>query len=194
MPGGGAAAREAEGLIAKAVKVWARDAESVGGRALAHSAEGGAGRAAGRDVSRDVGRVFDGAHPGPLGTHGAANTFTDGRYFAGELEHDTMLYRAGDAQAVRGESHLGQYWTDTPPESVGAVRRDMAVMETWPSGDTSPLNTGYAVMMPQGTRYYYGEVASQGGRYTGGGMQYHVQQPWNMYPRPRKLYEYPLPP
>jgi len=198
--GGGGAAREgervAEGIIAKAAKDWMRDAESVGGRALADSAEDG-GRAAVRDTTTDVGKVFDNDHVGPLGTGNPANTFTDNRYFVGELEHDQVFFRAGDSAAARGDPALGQFWTSTAPESVSSVREDLAVLPEWPGGTSSPLNTGYAVTMPKGTRYYYGEVgpqAYQGVDLPGGGMQYYIEKPWDLYPPPRKLYEYPLPP
>lgn len=201
MAGGEAEARiaekAAEGLIAKAAKSSLRDAESV----AEHAAED-----AGRDVTKDlspelrdaVGKTFDEAHPGPLSTD-VAKTFKDSKYTVGVTDETRTFYRAGDSGATKGSPHLGQFWTDTPPESVEAVRRDLAVKEVWTDEHgtvtgKSPLNTGYEVQFPPGTVYYYGEVASQGGKYLGGGMQYVIERPWEIHPEPPKVSEWPLKP
>jgi hypothetical protein len=205
MAGGGAEAKAvgkaAEGVVAKAVGASVRDAEKVVARDAARGAEKQVGRDVERGLAPEVrdtlGRTFDNAHPGPL-TPGEAGTFTDGRYTVGVTHDAQNFYRAGDATAPH-DPHLGQYFTDTPPESVEAVRRESAVKEVWTDADgkvtgRSPLNTGYEVQFPPGTVYYYGEVASQGGRYTGGGMQYYIRRPWEMDPKPPKISEWPLKP
>lgn len=205
MPGGEAAARAgehaAEGIIAKAAKSSLRDAESVAER-TAMSATSDVTRDVTKDLSpelRDaIGKTFDEAHPGPL-SEDLAKTFKGGRYTVGVTDQARGFYRAGDAGATRGAPHLGQFWTDAPPESVTTVRRDLAVKEEWTDAagnvtGRSPLNTGYKVEFPPGTVYYYGEVASQGGKYVGGGMQYVIREPWTIRPQPPKISEWPLKP
>ena len=145
-----------------------------------------------------LGRTFDNEHPGAAEPERGRARSPDGRYTVGRTEETRTFYRAGDQAAPR-DPHLGQYWTDTRPESVEAVRRDSAVKEVWTDSEgnvtgRSPLNTGYAAEFPPGTTYYYGEVASQGGKYTGGGMQYYIRRPWEMNPKPPKVSEWPLKP
>jgi hypothetical protein len=199
--GGKAVERAAEGVIAKALKDSVRDAEEVVARDAAKDSAKAAGRDAGKDTAQDldsvIGRTFDNEHPGPL-SPGEAGTFTDGRYTVGRTEETRRFYRAGDQNAPQ-DPHLGQYWTDTRPESVEAVRRESAVKEEWTDAEgnvtgRSPLNTGYAAEFPPGTTYYYGEVASQGGKYTAGGMQYYIRRPWELVPKPPKVSEWPLKP
>lgn len=189
MAGGKAEARVAEkaveGVVAKVVKGSVRDAEKVGVK------DGG------RDLARDVGKTFDNAHPGPL-SPGKASTFADGRYEVGVTKDARTFYRAGDSGAAH-DPHLGQYFTDKPPSSVEQVRRESAVKEVWTDEHgkvtgRSPLNTGYGVEFPPGTVYYYGKVADQGGKYVGGGMQYYIETPWLMDPKPPKVSEWPLKP
>ena len=158
MAGSRAVEEAAEGVIAKALKGSVRDAEDIVARDAAKDTTGAATRDAGshsaRDLDQLVGRTFDNEHPGPL-SPSEAGTFTDGRYTVGRTEQTRTFYRAGDQGAPRNP-HLGQYWTDTRPESVEAVRRESAVKEVWTdSGGNvtgrSPLNTGYAAEFPPGT-------------------------------------------
>lgn len=197
MVGGEAAARvgeeAAEGIIAKAAKNSLRDAESV-----AEHATEDVTKKLSPELREAVGKTFDEAHPGPL-SEDMAKTFKDSKYTVGVTDETRTFYRAGDAGATRGSPHLGQFWTDEAPESVEAVRRDLAVKEEWTDAagnvtGRSPLNTGYQVEFPPGTVYYYGEVASQGGKYVGGGMQYVIEKPWTIHPEPPKISDWPLKP
>lgn len=205
MVGGGAAARGGEeiarGLIAKAAKSALRDAEraevKVGARDVLGKSAKEFDESLTKDLSASVrdglGKTFDDAHPGPLRPD-QASTFKDGKYTVGMTDETRRFMRAGDAQATNGNPHLGQFWSDTRPQSVETVRRDMAVLPEWPGGGKSPLNTGYDVAFPPGTVFYYGEVADQGGKYVGGGMQYLIQAPWMSEPKPLLLDSWPLKP
>jgi hypothetical protein len=144
------------------------------------------------ELRDSVGHTYDNAHPGPLTEY--ADTFTDGRYTVGVTTEPRRFMRAGDAGATRGDPALGQFHTDTPPESVSQVRHDLAVLPEWPNGAKSPLNTGFDVEYPAGTVFYYGEVGPQGPGYPGGGMQYLIKTPWDIRPLPVEQSRWPLKP
>ena len=112
--------------------------------------------------------------PGPLDP-GIAGTFAGGQYSVVELGQDTTLYRAGTA-----DRPLGQFFDVTPPDGVLQTRIDKAVLPVWPGGATSPIDTSFAVSIPQGTTVYVGEVGSQGGFYVGGTPQIVVLKPWTI--------------
>jgi len=196
---GKAVGKVAEGVIAKALKDSVRDAEQVakvGARDMLGKTAKDYSEKLTKPLSAELrdslGKTFDDSMKGPL-DEGMASTFKDGRYTVGMTDEPRRFMRAGDAEAAR-TPHLGQFWTDTPPESVDAVRRDLAVLPEWPGGGKSPLNTGYDVEFPAGTVFYYGEVASQGGKYVGGGMQYLIRTPWMIKPEPALRTHWPLKP
>lgn len=204
MTGGKAFGHAAEGVIAKAVRPLARVAKGPG---AAGAAKVGARDMLGKDAShfaddltrplsaevRDaLGKTFDDTAPGPL-DRGLASTFTDGRYTVAMTDEPRRFFRAGTETSSR-DPHLGQFWSDQPPASVAEVRRDYAVREEWPDGGRSPLDTGYDVEFEPGTVVYYGEVAPQGPGYPGGAMQYLIQKPWDLRPKPAPVDHWPLRP
>ncbi|MCF2872993.1 DUF637 domain-containing protein, partial [Octadecabacter sp. G9-8] len=111
-------------------------------------------------------------NPGPL-DDGLAGTFSGGRYTEVVLDQDIILNRAGTR-----DTPLGQFFTQSAPDSVISTRIDSAVLPEWPGGSTSPLDTAFEVRIPAGTKVYVGEVSSQGGFYVGGTQQIVVPKPW----------------
>jgi len=127
----------------------------------------------GAELGKTLGR-HSALEPGPL-VDDLAGTFAGGRYNVVELQQDTVLYRAGTA-----DRPLGQFFSQEPPTSIVQTRIDKAVLPEWPGGGKSPLDTSFAVKIPQGTRVYVGEVGSQGGFYVGGTQQIVVVKPWSI--------------
>jgi hypothetical protein len=125
------------------------------------------------ELGKTLGR-YSAIEPGPLADD-LAGTFAGGRYDVVELQQDTVLYRAGTA-----DRPLGQFFSQEPPTSIVQTRVDKAVLPEWPGGGKSPLDTSFAVKIPQGTRVYVGEVGSQGGFYVGGTQQIVVVKPWSI--------------
>lgn len=105
-----------------------------------------------------------------------AVTFSGARYTAGVLDADTVLYRAGSQSG----SPLGQFFSSEPPVGVIQTRIDKAIPYVWPGGQPAPLDTGFAVKIPQGTVTYTGTVANQGGIFMGGTEQIVVVKPWEI--------------
>ena len=124
-------------------------------------------------------------NPGPLAdiNGNPAGNFSSGKYNSEVLQVDTIYYRAGE-----DGKPLGQWFTDSPAESVAKVRIDLAVKEQWIDPitgsitGTSTVNTNYAIKIPKGTTVYTGPVAYQGGVYLGGPdiMQTYIQAPWTL--------------
>ena len=77
--------------------------------------------------------------------------------------------RAGDA-ANPG----GSFFNFDPPTSIVQTRIDNAILPQWinPSSGVlegvSPINASIEASFPDGTKFYYGPVSSQGGVYVGG--------------------------
>ena len=122
-------------------------------------------------------------NPGPLEKLGQNSNFYGGRYNIEVLKVDKIFYRGGDSKG----SPLGQYFTETPPESIIKVRIDSAVKPYWitPEGHyngKSPINTVYVVKIPAGTTIYKGPVGYQEGVYLGGlrTEQIFIEKPWNL--------------
>ena len=122
-------------------------------------------------------------NPGPLEKLGQNSNFYGGRYNIEVLKVDKIFYRGGDSKG----SPLGQYFTETPPESIIKVRIDSAVKPYWltPEGHyngKSPINTVYVVKIPAGTTVYKGPVGYQEGVYLGGlrTEQIFIEKPWNL--------------
>jgi uncharacterized membrane protein YeaQ/YmgE (transglycosylase-associated protein family) len=119
-------------------------------------------------------------NPGPLAgmPSNPAVNFAGGRYDEVTLTEDRVFYRAG----VDGKP-LGRWFSLDPPSSVAQVRIDTAVRPQWINQMTgewtgaSPLDTVYAVKIPDGTKVYVGPVASQGDIYVGGGHQIYIPAP-----------------
>lgn len=124
-------------------------------------------------------------NPGPLAEMRGkpAKNFYGGRYNAEVLTEDRVLYRAGNSKEA-----LGQWFSETPPESVIKTRIDMAVRPQWIDPKTgvmtgeSVLDTTYAIKIPKGTTIYTGPVGGQGGIYCGGPdkFQIYIREPWNL--------------
>ena len=122
-------------------------------------------------------------NPGPLAAmqNNPAANFASGQYNAIVLTEDTVFYRGGTAGKP-----LGQWFTQTPPTSIAAVRIDSAVQAQWidPVSGTligqSPLDTSFSVSIPKGTTIYQGPVGYQGGISIGGGNQIFISKPWNI--------------
>ena len=115
---------------------------------------------------------YDTINTGPL-DDSLAGTFSGGRYTEIVLESDVELNRAGTADVP-----LGQFFTQTSPDSVLKTRIDSAILPEWPGGGKSPLDTSFEIKIPAGTKVYVGEVSSQGGFYIGGTQQIVVPKPW----------------
>jgi hypothetical protein len=124
-----------------------------------------------------LGRVVgtaDAINPGSL-VDDLAGTFSGGRYREVILEADTVLYRAGTANKP-----FGQFFSSEAPAGILQTRIDKAVLPRWPGGGTSPIDTGFALQIPKGTRVFVGEVGSQGGMFVGGTQQIVVVKPWTI--------------
>lgn len=176
--GAAAGAKGAEGLTALA-----------GGERAAVAtdrlAQGGAGaeRAAARSYEFDMVN-----NPGPLADDWLpgdppppAATFAGGKYDVDVRDSDRVLYRAGDSTG----NGLGQFFTETPPQSVASVRIDSAVRPQWLDAEggwqgASPIDSVFEVKVPAGTETFVGPVANQGGVHVGGqGMeQVFIRKPW----------------
>lgn len=50
----------------------------------------------------------------------------------------------------------------------------------WPSGGTSPIDTGFGIKIPRGSIVHVGDVANQGGVFFGGTRQVVVEAPWQI--------------
>jgi hypothetical protein len=120
-------------------------------------------------------------NPGPLASmpgNPAAN-FAGGRYNEITLPRDVTLHRGGQS----GQP-FGRWFTAEAPPSRAYVRVDSAVLPHWidpktgASSGSSPIDTGYAIRFPAGTKIYHGPVANQGGVYVGGGDQIYIPEPW----------------
>ncbi|MED1601772.1 T7SS effector LXG polymorphic toxin [Alkalihalophilus marmarensis] len=123
-------------------------------------------------------------NPGPLANfRGQPNqNFYGGRYDVEVLSESKSFYRAGDST-----NPLGQWFTETPPNSAAQVRINTAVKEQWLDKNgvltgTSPLNTVYKIDIPAGTTIYKGPVGTQGDIYQGGLdiNQIYIKEPWNI--------------
>lgn len=123
-------------------------------------------------------------NPGPLNNiKGQPNSnFYGGRYDVEVLKEPKIFYRAGDST-----NPLGQWFTETPPESIAKVRIDTAVKHQWIDNNgvltgTSKLDTVYKIEIPAGTTVYSGPVGNQGGIYQGGinVNQIYINKPWEM--------------
>jgi hypothetical protein len=123
-------------------------------------------------------------NPGPLSEfRGQPHTnFYGGRYDVEVLNESKRYFRAGDANTP-----LGQWFTETPPNSVAEVRINTAVKEQWLDKNgvltgSSPINTVYEIEIPIGTTIYKGPVGPQGGIYQGGLNvdQIYIKEPWNI--------------
>ena len=115
-----------------------------------------------------------------------AQTFRGSRYSSRVLSEDTVLHRAGTA-----DSPLGQFFSVDRPVGVVQTRIDKAIPPRWPGGQAAPLDTGFSIRIPAGTRVHEGIVANQGGWYMGGTGQTVVQQPWSI-PGVEVLESWPL--
>jgi hypothetical protein len=138
-------------------------------------------------VEGKVTGAYDWGTPGPL-PDGMAVTFKGARYREVILENDTVLYRAGE-----NDKPLGQYFSKERPVGEVQTRIDKAVLPEWPGGGKSPIESGYGIKIPKGTKVYVGEVAGQGGMYMGGSEQIVVQQPWKI-PGVQPVEAYPMTP
>ncbi|MGF7046926.1 hypothetical protein J2T13_001428 [Paenibacillus sp. DS2015] len=124
-------------------------------------------------------------NPGPLAeiNPGAGATFRSGMYNIEILQQDTILYRVGKAGGEKNA--LGQYFTWNPITRIEG-RIDMAIKPQWIDPNTgkltgsSPLDSVYAIKIPQGTTIYEGPAANQGSIYTGGGNQIFISEPWKI--------------
>ena len=131
--------------------------------------------------------------PGPLAKPSmgvAAQNFSGGKYDATVLSEDLVLFRGGDS------NELGQYFTESPPLSEVQSRIDYAVEKHWLDSKghyqgTSIVDTGHAVLIPQGTTIYSGPTAGRGGALAGGGEQIFIEKPWNI-PGVQHLASWPL--
>lgn len=140
---------------------------------------GGAGGAIGYKVAPFVQNLLGNKTPQPVLPDlpdDLAVTFSGARYTAGVLDADTVLYRAGSQSG----SPLGQFFSSEPPVGVIQTRIDKAIPYVWPGGQPAPLDTGFAVKIPQGTVTYTGTVANQGGIFMGGTEQIVVVKPWEI--------------
>lgn len=137
-------------------------------------------------------------NPGPLAkvNPDAAATFASGKYNMEVLKEDRIFYRGGKAGG--GKNGLGQYFTETPPESRVKVRIDTAVKAQWIDPKTgvltgtSPIESVYAVKIPKGTTIYKGPTGYQSGIYLGPQEQVFISKPWNI-PGVQVISETPLP-
>lgn len=150
---------------------------TIGAASLVGGSSGGSTVATEAATNSSLGTVigsFNAVNPGPL-SDSLAETFAGGNYTAIALTQDTVLYRAGTAQVP-----LGQFFVDTPPQGIIQSRIDSAVLPTWPSGATSPIDSSFAVKIPAGTTVYVGNAGSQGGFYVGGTQQIAIPKPWTI--------------
>jgi hypothetical protein len=122
-------------------------------------------------VNGEVTGAYDWGAPGPLPDNMAV-TFKGARYREVVLADDTILYRAGE-----NDKPLGQFFSKDRPVGEVQTRVDKAVLPEWPGGGKSPIESGYGIKIPKGTKVYVGEVASQGGIY-GGGVRSSHPPPW----------------
>jgi len=128
-------------------------------------------------ISSSLGRVigsYDALNLGPLSAN-LAETFSGGRYRIITLKQDTILYRAGSSNTP-----LGEFFVSTPPQGIIKSRIDSAILPTWSSGASSPIDSAIAVKIPAGTNVYVGTAGSQGGFYVGGTEQIVVPKPWSI--------------
>ena len=121
-------------------------------------------------------------NPGPLNDiKGQPNrNFYGGRYDMEVLKEPKILYRAGD-----GKNPLGQWFTESPPNSVANVRIDTAVKPQWIDRNgsftgASNIDRVYKIEIPAGTTIYSGPVGNQGSIYQGGmnTNQIFIKRPW----------------
>ncbi|WP_426081201.1 pre-toxin TG domain-containing protein [Enterococcus sp. LJL51] len=121
-------------------------------------------------------------NPGPLNeVRGQPNKdFYGGRYDIEVLKEPKIYYRGGDST-----SPLGQWFTETPLNSVSKVRINSAVKPQWFDKNgaltgTSTIDTVYKIEIPTGTTIYKGPVGTQGGIYQEGlnNDQVFIQEPW----------------
>ncbi len=115
---------------------------------------------------------YDAYFAGSLPNRDAA-TFLGQKYSTYVLQRDTTMYRAGNETRS-----LGEFFTLERPSSEIQVRIDSAVMPQWPEGGTSVIDTGYEVLVPNGTIIHVGEVAPQGDIFLGGTLQVLLEKPW----------------
>lgn len=129
-------------------------------RALA--AKPAAHRSTGRQSEISLGGNTGSGPPAILG-------FFGGNYNIEVLRRPTVLYRGG-----RAGKPFGDWFSQTPPESVAHVRMNSAVKAQWINARTggwlgsSPLDTRYGIEFPAGTKLYKGPVSYQGGVHVGG--------------------------
>ena len=84
-----------------------------------------------------------------------------------------------------GKNPLGQWFTESPPNSVANVRIDTAVKPQWIDRNgsftgASNIDRVYKIEIPAGTTIYSGPVGNQGGIYQGGmnTNQIFIKRPW----------------
>jgi ankyrin repeat protein len=131
-----------------------------------------------------------------LDKYTAAETFKSKQYEVVFLDKSTVLYRAGQ----KGGNFLGQYFTETKPESTVQVRKTCAVKDNWDSMGitlqeifTPKINTVFTFNLehiPEGLVAYKGFAAPLGDFktvdnlakkvYVGGGMQILIIRPWEL--------------
>ena len=123
-------------------------------------------------------------NPGPLAEMegNPASNFAGGKYNEVTLTEDTTFYRAG-----KSDTPLGQWYTETPVDSVAQARIDLAIKPQWIDPQTgaltgtSVIDSNFAVSIPAGTTVYTGPVGYQGGVYLGGNTtQVFIPTPWNI--------------
>lgn len=91
--------------------------------------------------------TFNAVNIGPLSAK-LAETFTGGKYTVFELEHNKILYRAGER-----DTELGQFFSIEIPKSVIQTRIDKAILPVWIGGGESPIDTVYGILIPKGTKF-----------------------------------------
>ena len=84
-----------------------------------------------------------------------------------------ILQRAGTSQKP-----FGQSFSFEKAMSEIQTRIDKAIKPVWPSGGTSPIDTGFGIKIPRGSIVHVGDVANQGSVFLGGTRQVVVEAPW----------------
>lgn len=128
---------------------------------------------------------YDYLNPGQL-PNDMSVTFIGSRYGSYKLLDDVILQRAGTKLKPFGQS----FSFDSPASEI-QTRIDKAVLPRWPTGGTSPIDTGFAIRIPKGSIVHVGDVANQGKIFMGGTRQVVVQAPWSI-PGIEVVDSYPL--
>lgn len=94
-----------------------------------------------------------------------------GKYRTYEVIEDCIMYRAGTISQPKG-----RFLSFERPISEVQTRIDKAVLDVWPNGGISSLDTGYVLKIPKGTRVHIGNIAPQKDLFLGGTKQIFIEK------------------